>query len=37
MPLPGCVQGQSGWGFDQPDLVEGVPDPLSGGLELDDL
>ena len=24
-PLPGSVQGQAGWGFEQPDLVEGVP------------
>ena len=24
-PLPGIVQGQAGWGFEQPDLVEGVP------------
>ncbi|KAK4832428.1 hypothetical protein QYF61_023107 [Mycteria americana] len=23
--LPGSVQGQVGWGFEQPDLVEGVP------------
>jgi len=25
-PLPGSVQGQAGWGFGQPALVEGVPD-----------
>ena len=25
MPLPGSVQGQDGWGFEQPGLVEGVP------------
>ena len=24
-PLPGIVQGQIGWGFEQPGLVEGVP------------
>jgi len=24
-PLPGSVQGQVGWVFDQPGLVEGVP------------
>ena len=24
-PLPGSVQGQAGRGFEQPDLVEGVP------------
>ena len=24
-PLPGSVQGQVGWGFEQPDLVAGVP------------
>jgi len=24
-PLPGGVQGQAGWGFEQPDLAEGVP------------
>jgi len=23
--LPGSVQGQAGWGFEQPGLVEGVP------------
>jgi len=23
-PLPGSVQGQAGWGFEQPGLVEGV-------------
>ena len=32
-PLPGRVQGQVGWGFGQPGLVEGVP--ACG--ELDDL
>jgi len=24
-PVPGSVQGQVGWGFEQPGLVEGVP------------
>ena len=24
-PIRGSVQGQVGWGFEQPDLVEGVP------------
>ena len=24
-PIPGSVQGQVGWGFGQPGLVEGVP------------
>jgi len=24
-PLPGSVQGQVGWGFEHPGLVEGVP------------
>jgi len=24
-PLPGSVQGQAGWVFEQPGLVEGVP------------
>jgi len=24
-PLPGSVQGQAGWGFEQPGPVEGVP------------
>lgn len=35
-PIPGSVQGQVGWGFEQPGIVEGVP-AHSGGLELDDL
>ena len=35
-PLPGSVQGQVGWGFEQPGLVEGVF-ACGGGLELDDL
>ena len=34
--LPGSVQGQAGWGFEQPGLVEGVP-AHGRGLELDDL
>jgi len=35
-PLPGSVQGQVGWGFEQPGLVEGVP--VHGrGVELHDL
>ena len=24
-PIPGSVQGQAGWGFEQPGLAEGVP------------
>ena len=24
-PIPGSVQGQAGWGFEQPGRVEGVP------------
>ena len=24
-PIPGSVQGQVGWGFEEPGLVEGVP------------
>ena len=34
-PLPGDVQGQAGWGFEQPGLVGGVPSN-SRELELDD-
>jgi len=31
-PLPGCIQGQAGCGFEQPDLVVG--DPVRGrGVE----
>ena len=30
-PLPGSVQGQAGWGFEQPGLVEGVPAHGRGG------
>ena len=29
-PIPGSVQGQVGWGFEQPGLVEGVPAHGSG-------
>ena len=25
-PIPGSIQGQAGWGFEQPDFEEGVPD-----------
>uniref|UniRef100_A0A672UR20 Reverse transcriptase domain-containing protein n=1 Tax=Strigops habroptila TaxID=2489341 RepID=A0A672UR20_STRHB len=32
-PIPGSVQGQAGWGFEQPGLVEGVP-ACGRGLEL---
>ena len=32
----GGVQGQAGWGFEQPGLEGGVP-AYSSGLELDDL
>ena len=32
----GIVQGQAGWGFEQPGLVEGVP-AHGKGSELDDL
>ena len=35
-PLPGRVQGQIGWDFEQPGLVEGSL-PVAGGLELDNL
>ena len=35
-PLPGSIQGQAGWGFEQPGLEGGVP-AYSRGLELDDL
>ena len=35
-PLPGSIQGQVGWGFDQLDLGGGVP-AYSRGLELHDL
>ena len=30
-PLPGTVQGQVGWGFEQPDLVEDVSAHGRGG------
>jgi len=32
LPLPGSVQGQVGWSFEQPGLVEGVP-AHGGGVE----
>ena len=32
MPLPGSIQGQAGWGFEQPGLEGGVP-AYSRGLE----
>ena len=35
-PLPGSIQGQAGWGFEQPGLEGGVP-AYSRGLELSDL
>ena len=35
-PLPGRVQGQVGWGFGQPGLVEGVP-ACGRGVGLDGL
>jgi len=35
-PLPGSVQGQTEWGFEQPGLVEDVP-AHGRGLEPDDL
>ena len=34
--MPGNIQGQVGWGSEQPDLVEGVPDH-GRGVGLDDL
>ena len=36
MPLPGSIQGQAGWDFEQLCLEGGVP-TYSRGLELDDL
>ena len=33
-PLPESIQGQAGWGFEQPGLEGGVP-ACSRGLELD--
>ena len=30
-PISGSVQGQVGWGFEQPGLVEGVPAHGRGG------
>jgi len=32
-PLPGCIQGQLGWGPEQPDVVGGSP-AQDKGLEL---
>jgi len=29
-PLPGIVEGQAGWGFEQPGLVEGVSAHVRG-------
>jgi len=34
--IPGSVQGQVGWDFEQPYLVEDAP-AICRGLELDDL
>lgn len=36
MPRSGSVQGQNGWGFEQPDLVKGVPGH-GREVKLDDL
>jgi len=36
-PLPGSVEGQVGWGFEHPGLMEGVPADGTGGLEPGDL
>ena len=35
-PLPGSIQGQAGWGFEQPGLEGAVP-AYSRGLDLHDL
>jgi len=35
-PHPGSIQGQAGWGFEQPGLEGGIP-AYSRGVELDDL
>ena len=35
-PIPGKIQGQVGWGSEQPDLVEDVPAHCRG-VRLDDL
>jgi len=35
-PIPGIIQGQAGWGSEQPDLVEYVPSHCRG-VGLDDL
>ena len=31
-PIPGSVQGQAGWGLEQPGTVEGVPAMAEGGI-----
>ena len=36
MPPPGSIQGQAGWGVEQPGLEGGVP-AYSRGLEWNDL
>ena len=36
-PTLGGIQSQAGWGFEQSDLVGGVPPYIAGGLELADL
>ena len=36
MPVLGSIQGQVGWGFEQPGLMGGVP-AYSRGVEIDDL
>jgi len=35
-PIPGNIQGQVGWGSEQPDLIEDIP-AHCGGVGLDDL
>lgn len=35
-PFPGHVQGQDGWGFEQPGLVKGVP-ARGGGVGRDEI
>ena len=35
-PIPGSVQGQAGWGLEQPGQVEGVP-AQGRGVEVDGL
>ena len=36
LSIPGSIQGQAGWGFEQPGLEGGVP-AYGRGLEIDDL